>query len=306
MIIVFFGVSHAQAKANAQESQELSTPDLIFQALKTGQIDQATANLYLAYSLSHYELLPPEYRSNIRADGTMVLLYLSQQLKAGEAQSFTQEVTQLLQAGACGSSSAALPNVYNSTHFYIEYGTIGGGLTITQYAASLEAAWNKEVTTFGWAAPPVLASNPPLGNRYHVRIDNALPYVGYVTGNGVHAGFVGNNPNTAWSDVDALATCMVLHNNMSGFGSPAQQLLDATVAHEFNHSLQFGYGAWIDSNMNLLAPVFIEGGATWMEDEVLDNANDNYFFLWPDFKMPMGNYTASPYPYWITFRSWFC
>ena len=48
--------------------------------------------------------------------------------------------------------------------------------------------------------------------------------------------------------------------------------------------------------------MFVEGGATWMEDEVHDAADDNYNYLWPVFTDSMGDYDASPYPYWITFR----
>ena len=47
----------------------------------------------------------------------------------------------------------------------------------------------------------------------------------------------------------------------------------------------------------------IEGLATWVEDEVFDSSNDSYNYLWPDLTMPMGRYTASPYPYWVVFRA---
>jgi hypothetical protein len=93
---------------------------------------------------------------------------------------------------------------------------------------------------------------------------------------------------------------MALNSNYTGFASPPQASLDSTTGHEFNHSIQFGYGALTGTNRP--DDVFVEGGATWMEDEVFDNANDNYHYLWPDFKQDMGNYTSSPYPYWITFR----
>jgi hypothetical protein len=52
--------------------------------------------------------------------------------------------------------------------------------------------------------------------------------------------------------------------------------------------------------------VFVEGGATWMEDEVFDSANDSYNYLWPTFEDDMGQYQGdpmrSPYDYWITWR----
>ena len=97
---------------------------------------------------------------------------------------------------------------------------------------------------------------------------------------------------------------MVLNSNYSGFSSPAQESLDATTAHEFHHSIQFGYGAITGSNT--ADNVFVEGGASWVEDEIFDAANDNYYFLWPVFTACMGDYDSFsdyPYPYWVIFRA---
>jgi hypothetical protein len=194
-----------------------------------------------------------------------------------------------------GASTVTTP------HFFIEYGTIQGGLTISEYSASLEASWVTEVDAFGWAAPP-LPSTTPTPNRYHVVIsDLGSGLYGFVSTSGTYTGFVGNNPNTAWNDVDAIRTCMALNQDYSGFPSPPQASLDATTAHEFNHSIQFGYGAL--TGANAADDVFVEGGATWMEDEVFDGANDNQFYLWPDFTESMGDYEESPYPYWVVFRA---
>jgi Ca2+-binding RTX toxin-like protein len=93
---------------------------------------------------------------------------------------------------------------------------------------------------------------------------------------------------------------MVLNSDYAPFPGTPQQALDATTAHELNHSIQFGYGGLTGANRP--DDVFVEGGATWMEDEVFDNANDNYNYLWPDFDDDMGSYRDSPYPYWVTFR----
>jgi hypothetical protein len=111
----------------------------------------------------------------------------------------------------------------------------------------------------------------------------------------------GNNPNTLWNDVDAFASCMSINEDFTGFPSSPQASLDATTAHEFNHSIQFGYGAL--TGPNEADDVFVEGGATWMEDEVFDNADDNYNYLWPAFADSMGAFGASPYPYWVVFRA---
>ena len=203
--------------------------------------------------------------------------------------------------GSCGSSSASLPNSIQSAHFFVEYNTVGAGLTAADYVTSLETSWVTEVDSFGWAAPPVRPSNPPPGNTYHVRIDTlSSGLYGFATTSGTHAGSVGNNPNTPWNEGDAGASCIVLNRNYTGFPSAPQAALDSTTAHEFHHSIQYGYGAL--SGPNTPDDIFVEGGATWTEDAVFDNANDNYNYLWPQFHDSMGAYNASPYPYWITFR----
>jgi hypothetical protein len=94
---------------------------------------------------------------------------------------------------------------------------------------------------------------------------------------------------------------MVLNRDYRGFPSPPLQSLQSTAAHEFNHGIQFGGGAL--TGVDKPDTVFVEGGATWMEDEVFDNSNDNYFYLWPDLGVSMGEYPGFPYPYWVTFRA---
>ncbi len=289
-----------QLLAQTQGERSLSTPRLIEAALTRGEIDEESAALYLAYAFAAYDKLPERFHSDVPWHGTLPMKQLRDSLAQMPA-SPTRAAIEALLTGRCGDSSVPLANLFDSTHFHIEYGAIAGGLTLEDYVTSLETTWGTEVDSFGWAAPPVLSSNPPPGNRYHVRIDN-LPggLYGYVTSSGVHAGFVGDNPNTTWNDGDAYASCMVLNQDYGSFPGSAQQALDATTAHEFNHSIQFGYGALVGANS--ADDAFTEGGATWMEDEVFDSANDNYNYLWPDFDICMGEYAQSPYPYWITFR----
>jgi hypothetical protein len=288
----------ATRPAQAQPRPTRATPQLIEAARDRNSIDRQTALLYLAYALSNDPRLPASYRSAVPWDGTLPLLRLweaAPQMPAGAARSAVERVLR----GAC-DGGASLPNELNTTHFHIEYSTIGGGIDSNTYAASLETVWATEVDSFGWAAPPV-SSNPPPGNRYHVRIEDlGSGLYGFVSSSGDHAGPVGNNPATPWNDQDAYASCMVLNNDFSGFPGSPQQALDATTAHEFLHSIQYGYGALFGANVP--DDAFVEGGATWMEDEVFDNANDNYNYLWPSFTSSMGAYPGSPYPYWITFR----
>jgi hypothetical protein len=63
---------------------------------------------------------------------------------------------------------------------------------------------------------------------------------------------------------------LVLDNDYSAFEFPHTKPindLEVTVAHEYNHILQFGYDAYQDS-------WFAESSAVWMEDQVYNEIND--------------------------------
>ncbi|MGH2661891.1 MAG: hypothetical protein ACRDH8_03590 [Actinomycetota bacterium] len=292
----------------------LATPDLIERAVERGSIDRETGALYLAYALLDHERLPAGYRSEVPWDGTLPLLQLRRDARTMNPGPERREIRQLMAGDSeahpigdvCGDSTDVKTHTIESAHFYIEYDQApvdGGsdGLSISSYTASLDAAWNTEVGAFGWAAPPMSVSPPP-NNKYPVRLEDLAPGLyGYVTAIGTHAGFVGNNPNTPWDEGDAYASCMVLREDYSGFPSPPQPSLEATVAHEFNHSIQFGYGALSGSNVPDFG--FVEGITTWVEDEVFDGSNDNYNYLWPDFADDMGQYEGKPYATWVVFRA---
>jgi hypothetical protein len=295
------------------------TPLLIEAAVARGEISEATGSLYLGYALARPERLPARFRSDTPWHGTVWLLEARRALRDMPPGPQRQELATLLAPmadpgpGGAGTDFCDVlapgPHTHTveSEHFYIEYNdaSLRGGLTIDDYIDSLETVWQKEVDQFGWAAPPVYTPNPAPGSKYPVIIHKLGPALyGFVSNTGTHAGSVGNNPNTSWNEGDADASCMGLNQNFGPFPGTPQQALDATTAHEFNHSLQFGYGAL--SGWNTPDSVFIEGGATWMEDEVFDQANDNYNYLWPQFDHDMGSYEEGPldgpYEYWITFR----
>ncbi|OQY44411.1 MAG: hypothetical protein B6242_12720 [Anaerolineaceae bacterium 4572_78] len=296
LIFVFYNVETKLALSFSSQS----TPQLIESAVDRKEIDRETANLYLAYAIGEHDKLPVEYQSNVAWHGTAYLLRLQNEVATMKRQKERMTVERILSTTCDSYSVGAMPYSVNSTYFYIEYDSIYGGLTLNDYITSLDNSWETEVNDFGWAAPPV-SDNPPPDNLYHVRIDNlGGGLYGYVSSGGTHGGFVGDNPNTSWDDEKAYASCMVLNNDYTGFPGSPQRALDATTAHEFNHSIQYGYGALHSSyapDMN-----FIEGGATWMEDEVYDNSDDNHNYLWPEFDQCMGAFDGNIYAYWITFR----
>jgi hypothetical protein len=277
----------------AADTGRLTTPQLLNRAVADGSLSRVQADRYLLYALGGDDRLPAAYRSTAPWRGTLPLLHLRHRIRAmepGAERRALQRELDVQGISNCGGETGG-PNTLDTTHFHVEYTTTGSGLTINDYGDSLETSWNTEVTSFGWAAPPLSA---PL---YLVVVSPTMGpgLYGFVTSTGT----AGNNPNTPWNEGDARFSCMALNADYGPFPGTPQQALDATTAHEFNHTLQFGYGAL---NGTVPGSVFIEGGATWMEDEVFDASNDNYNYLWPNFADGMNSYNASPYPYWITFR----
>ena len=291
----------------APAARAKSTPELLEEAVAEGRIDRATADLHLARAFAgraRSREIPPAFQSTVPWRGTLPLLKLRQRLAAmpqGPARARIAETLEVAAAGECDGSSGSLPGTVASARFYVEHGPVGGGLGIADYQSALEQAWATEVTSFGWPAPPLKTTGGAPGNLYPVRVDDlGVGLYGYVSTAGTYAGFVGNNPNTAWNDVDASASCMVLNSDYSPFPGTALQAMQATVAHEFSHSIQFGIGA--TSGANAPDESFVEGIAGWMEDEVFDTADDSYHYLWPDFADSLGDYDDSPYPFWFFLR----
>ena len=295
----------AEAAAPALATARRSTPQLLDEAVARGRIDRATADLHLAEVFAgrgRSSKVPADLQADVAWDGTLPLLRLRQRLEAAPPSPIRARTEAALATDTtCSSSSGELPNETASTHFHVTHGTVTG-TTIASYLTSLEAAYTKQVTSFGWKAPPSLAQPPPIGTKHPVRVV-ALSggLYGLVSTSGTGAGFVGDNPSSAWNDVDAFATCMVLNRDFSQFGGTTQQALDATTAHEFNHSIQFGIGALVGANEP--DDSFVEGAASWMEDEVFDDANDNAYYLWPNFHEGLGDYDSdSPYEFWFMLR----
>ena len=100
-----------------------------------------------------------------------------------------------------------------------------------------------------------------------------------------------------------LAGYCVLDNNYSPSQYGSSNFLNplrVTAAHEFFHDIQFGYD--VDED-----PWFMEGTATWIEDEVFGRINDNYQYLaYSPIRYPRSavDYTSGLHAYgaWIFFR----
>jgi hypothetical protein len=291
----------ALAATPARAGLPRSTPELIERAVRRGEISQARGALYMAWAFTAPSRIPDAYVSDTPWSGTLPLLRLRERLSVlGDDPAAVAARIQLRgRSFACPGTSGSLPQRKSTPHFYVQYKASAlQGLAIGAYATALETAWKTEIGRFGWAKPPKDPVSYPPGGRYPVRIENlGAGLYGYVAGTRV----AGNNPATPWNDRDAIASCMVLNRDYRSFPGTPLGALRATAAHEFNHSIQFGYGAL--TGFGNVRDVMVEGLATWMEDEVFDASNDSYNYLWPDLEDPMGRYTGSPYPYWVVFRA---
>jgi hypothetical protein len=278
-----------------------ATPELIDRDVHRGAITPAQGALFLTWALTAPARLPEAYVSDTPWSGTLPLLRLRERLPAlGDAPAaLAARATLRGTTFSCPGTSGSLPNVRSTKHFYLQFKASAlRSLSIRQYASALETAWATEIGSFKWAKPPRDPFRAPPGGRYPVRVENlGSGLYGYVTG----TAFAGNNPSTPWNDRDAVASCMVLNRDFGPFPGTPLDALRATAAHEFNHSIQFGYGAL--TGFGKVTDVMVEGLATWMEDEVFDSSDDSYNYLWPEFTLPMGRYRGSPYPYWVVFRA---
>ncbi|MGH2700328.1 MAG: MXAN_6640 family putative metalloprotease [Actinomycetota bacterium] len=144
-----------------------------------------------------------------------------------------------------------------------------------------QQVWNEEIGKYGFRKPKGdRASDNNGGNRkidfYLGQLGNRQLY-GYCTSDDPN---VDRAINGSYRFSDMSAYC-VLDNDYSPAEYPEQnplKNLQVTGAHEFFHAVQFAYDLFEDLWI-------LESSATWIEDEVFDDINDNLQFLNPSSAM---------------------
>jgi len=186
------------------------------------------------------------------------------------------------------NSISAVDNNANGTPDYID-----------TMADIFEEVWNKEIDSMQYVAPPPDSTFG--GNaKYDVFIFNfSKGLFGYVAANY----FLKDNPNSTFTEKYAATSYMAMRNNYNNFKKHSElENIKVTAAHEFFHAVQFGYDfyakAWL-----------MEATATWIEDEIYDNINDNVSYLITWFKFPSYPLDATKaefsnrwYGSWLFFR----
>jgi hypothetical protein len=164
-------------------------------------------------------------------------------------------------------------------------------------ATEFDTVWNTEITTLGFRPP-----KPDLTSTNHGPSGGIDIYLAQIGDDGLYGYCTTDDPNvdpaTGYRYWDMSAFCVVDNDFAELGGLPAMQV---TLAHEFFHAVQFAYDIGEDV-------WFMESTATWIEDEVFDDSNDNVNYLdvspigKPRTPLDSNNTAFGVYGDWIFFR----
>ena len=151
----------------------------------------------------------------------------------------------------------------DTENFRIHYTLTGEDATTEAFVQSVvdyvESTLKVQIEAFGWPLPP-----NDCGEGGDTRFDFYLmetldeDIMGYAsTGN-----IIGDNPASERVETWAAYSHLVIDNDFRGMDNPLS-VMRATVAHEFNHSIQFGY------DVRDALPWYYEATASWIETRAL-------------------------------------
>ncbi|MDM8518587.1 hypothetical protein QUF64_00965 [Anaerolineales bacterium HSG6] len=299
-------------QTQAQAPQTASTGNLIDQAFTNGEITADQRLLHLTQAIYQPDALPSQYKSDARWSPTRYLkeIYATQQAVQSNKRASSPELAEMAdiiaqQVGGVCDQTDGTENT-DSTYFHINYdsGNLRDGLTIEDYKTALDNSYEVLINQYGMPKPPFCTDNEDeqdatcqttsnLWDKYPIQIsdqleDGVLAYV--TTGGSIYVGFVGDNPNTTNTEAEAWASCMVLGYDYSSSDDP-KGLMEGTIAHEYFHAVQNAYG---DADPAEDA-MWFESTAAYIEDEVYDDRNTQYEYLYPPFTQQcLGEYANIP------------
>lgn len=259
-------------------------------AYDSGALDYDEATLLKVQTIARPDRLPEEYRVTGAPPDKCATDILVEAVRNRERVSpITQAGLALLLARPGTSDFFDSPGGY----FRIHYSTTGVHAVsladldlsgVPDYAEKIaeyaDSSWRQEVIAYGYFPPPGDGGVGGGANLYDIYCQS-ISFYGYAQP---------ETPGPApWNDYTSY---IVVHNDFIGFppntdpdGNPAGAA-KATVAHEFLHACQFAYGVNESS-------WWMEGTATWAEDEVFDPVNDNYNYLFSFYNTPQTSLYAT-------------
>jgi len=282
-----------------------TAPDSLTRALARGELTQAQYALERAASLFHPGRVAARYgpitRPNPR-DATLILRDLALRVRYLDSPADQARAAAILARPTDNPDPNDADNTYGATaeatpvcgaNVCIHYVTSGphavdptdggdAGTTPDYVDSALNVfqneVWAQEVTGLGYRPPKSDitsdnngASSADGGAKFDVYLadlgdDNLY---GYCTTDDPHF-----DKGSNYHFFDASAYCVV-DNDFTASQFPTNtplENLEVTAAHEFFHAVQFAYDAADDQ-------WFMESTATWMEDEIYDDVNDNLQYL---------------------------
>jgi hypothetical protein len=178
-------------------------------------------------------------------------------------------------------------------HFVIHYTTEGEDAASQEYVQAateiVELVWDTEINKLGWAAPP--PDNEAGGDdRFDLYLVNIFNEAGEcLYGYAAPEQAPGDNPSTPDIETRASTSYMVVDNDYDrqnpvggtcgGEGTSQGDLL-TTMAHEFNHAIQFGYDAGEPHKW------MFEAIATWLETQIAGDSEQATPYVSTNFEFP--------------------
>jgi hypothetical protein len=248
---------------------------LIEQDAKLGIISPDEATIYRALAIVRPAVLPTRYRDTTAVPGKCATDEVREAMKvilsdSIRYKSYKEVLSRPVTQEVCQSGLG---------YFWLHYDITGSNAVpltddnhndipdfVERAAIIADSCWRYEVLKLGHLPPP---SDGTLGggvDKYDIYFQRVGVY-GYT-----QTELPGPN---AWND---YSSHIVVHCDFAGF-PPNQDptgnafgALKVTIAHEFYHAIQFAYDVGEDI-------YFMEESATWMEDMVCPEVNDNYNYL---------------------------
>ncbi len=136
---------------------------------------------------------------------------------------------------------------------------------VNRTAEYFDLSWYIQCDTLGYDTPPIDGGNGGGNNLYDVYMHHYSGAYGVT--------FTESSSNQRPGRNYDYTSYIYVDPTYAGFGYNDRTLpMKVTSAHEFFHAVQFAYNA-------NAGPWFMENCATWMEDIMWDDINDNYLYL---------------------------
>ena len=305
------------AAAASERSPAAAAPnDALSRALASGQITGAQYSLQRALAILAPRLANPRYASAAAhadpREATMALRDLAARV-GSLSRSDRRLAMRLLARPTDGASEGPAGYVrvakknrkhFCTTRFCVHWVTRGSERPtladrnrngrpdyIDKTVRTMNTVWGKEIGSFGYKRPRSDSrSGPHHGGNPNGRIDIFIANIG---NRGLYGYCTTDDPRINRNTHRQNSAYCVFDNDFrrSEFTTGAFGLaaLKVTAAHEFFHAIQFAYDTFEDR-------AFMEGTATWMEDEVFTGVNDNVQYLQSGSPMdPVNNASQGPW-----------